>query len=84
VNPWLIVFIVAAAVVAALGLWSAVRGSPLRPAAANPPTKEGKERELTPREKLARDGGMASFGLNPPWWISPDRYRDRVRNRRKS
>jgi hypothetical protein len=63
---WLIVVIAIVAFLGSLSIWAA--GSRRREAG-----RPG--REVSPREKLARDGGMASFGLNLPWWTRTDPHR---------
>jgi hypothetical protein len=65
---WLIAGLAIVAVLVLLALGPAARGREGRREAA-----EGREREVSPREQLARAGGMASFGLNLPWWTRTDR-----------
>jgi hypothetical protein len=73
---WLIVAIAvaAAAVLGSLALRTVARGRRRVPGRAR---HEARGRELSPREKLARDGGIASFGLNLPWWTRTESGRER-------
>jgi hypothetical protein len=80
VGTWPIVVIAVLAVLGSLALGAATRGRARRRLDA----EEGRERELSPREKLVRDGGMASFGLNLPWWTRRDPGRQRASGRRRS
>ena len=84
-GTWLIVALVVAAVLGSVAVRAAVHGRGRRPGSRRlegddetelPPPGAG-ERELSPREKLAREAGVASFGLNLPWWKRPESYRRR-------
>jgi hypothetical protein len=92
VDTWLIV-VIAVVVIGSLSLWIATRGRERRLESRGPEadernaqgTLEGRgasERELSPREKLVREAGVASFGLNLPWWTRTDSRRQRPSGRR--
>ena len=92
-DTWLIVVIAVVAVMGSLSIRTATRRRERRLegrrfeagehlAQGTRAGREGKEREVSPREKLARDAGVASFGLNLPWWTRTDSYRQRASSRR--
>ena len=87
VDTWLIVVIAVVAITGALSLWRVARGrerslESRRLEAGERRAHEAKQREVAPRDKLAREAGVASFGLNLPWWKRPDSYRHRAGSRR--
>jgi hypothetical protein len=65
---WLLVALAAVVVLGALALRSAGRPGSAREDAGSAAGGAGGP-EMSHREKLARSAGIASFGLNLPWWV---------------